>query len=63
MHAYDEPTVAATIELRGGKVRFDDEQPDKPVTGVRLPYTLRADAELRDLKVFKRLQVLDLRYT
>src|SRR5258708_4348992 len=59
----DEPAAVQAIKQLGGRVTIDDTLPGKPVVGVSFFQRKITDAALEELKEFKSLQDLDLRYT
>jgi hypothetical protein len=59
----DEAAAVRAVEMLDGIVTVDDTQPDKPVVAVNLGVTCITDAELKELKEFKRLRRLDLSAT
>src|SRR5438552_1847248 len=56
----DEATAVKMIEKLGGIVTVDAKRPGEPVVSVDLSYTKVTDAELKELKELKSLEMLDL---
>ena len=59
----DEAKAVAEIEKLGGQVTLDTESPTRPVIAIDLAETKVADGDLEQLKVFARLETLNLDHT
>jgi Leucine-rich repeat (LRR) protein len=56
----DQAVVIRTIKALKGQIEVDEEKPGKPVVGIHLSYARTAGFDLRQLKVFPELRLLDL---